>query len=245
MEQQGETANLPSGNSDDVLPDNITRTAEDAVATQCESEWYSVLGVGRQSSHAEVKQARLEAIRTARAHGDPHEEARVNAAFDVLGKTPERARYDLYGHADMTLIRQSVWLGGESAARRPETLRRLGISHVLTCAHSLEYLKPSLSAAGIVHKTLDVEDSDDQDLRQHFGDAAEFVAKGREAGGVLVHCQYGVSRSPSVLASYLMASEGLGDVEALLDLQRRRPKVRPGAGFLAQLRQHGEVLGAR
>ncbi|EFJ44677.1 hypothetical protein VOLCADRAFT_82741 [Volvox carteri f. nagariensis] len=58
---------------------------------------------------------------------------------------------------------------------------------------------------------------------------------------VLVHCQAGVSRSPAVVAAWLMRSRGLSADEALRLLGSRRPAVDPNEGFRAQLSLFGDM----
>ncbi|KAK8107446.1 uncharacterized protein PG998_009459 [Apiospora kogelbergensis] len=54
---------------------------------------------------------------------------------------------------------------------------------------------------------------------------------------VLVHCIAGVSRSPAVLAYYLMRDEDMSLRDALATIMRARPAIRPNDGFLRQLRE--------
>ena len=59
----------------------------------------------------------------------------------------------------------------------------------------------------------------------------------KEDAKVLVHCMAGVSRSPAVLAYYLMREEGMSLRDALGTIARARPATRPNDGFLRQLRE--------
>lgn len=67
-------------------------------------------------------------------------------------------------------------------------------------------------------------------------DTNSFIDAGRKAGGVLVHCQAGISRSATVAATYLMCSQQIPMKEALGVLQRARPCIGPNPGFQAQLK---------
>jgi hypothetical protein len=62
------------------------------------------------------------------------------------------------------------------------------------------------------------------------------------AGGVLVHCAAGVSRSATVVLGYLMARRGMSATDACTYLRTKRPWVNPNHGFRAQLEAF-ELLG--
>ena len=80
-----------------------------------------------------------------------------------------------------------------------------------------------------------VEDTPDTDIRSHFDRVISFIDKGRKKGGVLVHCQAGISRSASFVIAYLMKEEKMKLKDALQLVKSVRPIVSPNKGFLAQL----------
>jgi len=61
--------------------------------------------------------------------------------------------------------------------------------------------------------------------------------KGGGNGKILVHCSAGISRSPMVVAAYLMKRKGMTLKAALGQIIRVRPQVSPNAGFLRQLKE--------
>lgn len=68
-----------------------------------------------------------------------------------------------------------------------------------------------------------VDDTEQEDLLSWFEQAIEFIKKGREADGILVHCIQGVSRSstacfpdPAVNAQYLYLTRLLSPCHFLL-----------------------------
>mmetsp|Transcript_28599 Transcript_28599/g.91153 ORF Transcript_28599/g.91153 Transcript_28599/m.91153 type:complete len:80 (-) Transcript_28599:90-329(-) len=65
-----------------------------------------------------------------------------------------------------------------------------------------------------------------------------------QAGGVLVHCFAGRSRSSTIVISYLMKYHGMGVDEALKHCQARRAVVGPNIGFLMQLRELDRKLAS-
>lgn len=61
------------------------------------------------------------------------------------------------------------------------------------------------------------------------------VAQPGKPGGVLVHCQAGISRSASIVAAYLMNQYDLDPMEAMTMIREKRPLVEPSATFWHQL----------
>jgi atypical dual specificity phosphatase len=60
---------------------------------------------------------------------------------------------------------------------------------------------------------------------------------GVDNGKILVHCSAGISRSPMVVAAYLMKRKGMTLKSALGQIIRARPQVSPNPGFLQQLKE--------
>ena len=54
--------------------------------------------------------------------------------------------------------------------------------------------------------------------------------------GVYVHCHQGISRSATIIISYVMKTQGMTCDAALALVQAQRICVRPNTGFLEQLR---------
>lgn len=65
----------------------------------------------------------------------------------------------------------------------------------------------------------------------------------REGGKVLVHCEAGISRSPTICMAYLMKTQRLRLEEAFDAVRQRRAVVSPNFSFMGQLLQfENEVL---
>lgn len=58
------------------------------------------------------------------------------------------------------------------------------------------------------HKIVEVEDDDDEFIRKYFEECITFIDDARKRGNILVHCQAGVSRSPTIVIAYLMHRRG-------------------------------------
>nr|ACO10261.1 Dual specificity protein phosphatase 12 [Caligus rogercresseyi] len=127
------------------------------------------------------------------------------------------------------LIIPGLYLGDRSSADNSTVLERLGVSALV----SLDVTPPSTSLPQLVVRILDTED---EDLLSHLPSLVEFIDKRlKNVETVFVHCVYGVSRSASVVAAYLMQIQGLNLSESLSKIKNMRPSVEPNAGFMKQL----------
>lgn len=67
----------------------------------------------------------------------------------------------------------------------------------------------------------------------------------QEGGKVLVHCEAGISRSPTICMAYLMKTQRLRLEEAFDAVRQRRAVVSPNFSFMGQLLQfENEVLAS-
>lgn len=133
----------------------------------------------------------------------------------------------------MDEILPHLYLGSQEASDRPE---RADITHVLTlreCSH------PSPPPGdGVSRLRIEIDDDEDEDIARHFEPSATWIHAALSAGPqhrVLVHCQAGVSRSPTIIAYYLMRHHGMTWRSALGHIGGYRG-INPNAGFLRQLR---------
>jgi len=97
------------------------------------------------------------------------------------------------------------------------------------------------------HLRLPIEDSPFAELAGHLPEATAFIRAALASSPharVLVHCVEGVSRSPSVVAAYLMSEWRCSAGEAVRWVSSKRRGVNPNFGFLDQLNEYGrERLG--
>lgn len=109
----------------------------------------------------------------------------------------------------------------EVLTRSPEVYRRLGIA--------------------VLH--IPVADASDTNLGKYFPAVYRFmdplVARGQ---AVVVHCYAGISRSTTLVTSYLMRKYNLTADAAMAKVQRHRPCFDPNPGFRRQLQQYEQVL---
>ena len=128
----------------------------------------------------------------------------------------------------------SLYLGPCSAASSSSFLNSHSITHVLSIGAT-----PSAQVTGVVYHRLALLDSQISSISKIADTAADIIdnAIAAEAGRILVHCSAAISRSPTIVAAYLMVRHKMSLKEALGRLVLARPTVSPNAGFLRQLQE--------
>ncbi|XP_057872664.1 dual specificity protein phosphatase 1 isoform X3 [Cryptomeria japonica] len=95
-------------------------------------------------------------------------------------------------------IEPGLFLGSIGAAQNKSVLKSLNVTHVLLVANALEPAYPN----DFKYKKVEVLDSVDTDLEQHFEECFTFIDEAKqEEGGVLVHCFAGRSRRCKLILS--------------------------------------------
>ncbi|KAI0676571.1 hypothetical protein C8Q78DRAFT_962476 [Trametes maxima] len=131
----------------------------------------------------------------------------------------------------MNEVVPNLWVGDLPSALNTENLKAHNIRSVLTAMRG----RVSINETFMRHQ-INIDDTESSDILQHFVPAITFIqAELDKEHGILVHCQAGMSRSVSIVAAYLMVSQGL-DPDGALDVVRKvRPDVQPNEGFMRQL----------
>jgi hypothetical protein len=144
--------------------------------------------------------------------------------------------------ADAHEIVPGIYLGNFRVASNHTLLRVMGVTHVLNAA--IEH--PNyFENKGITYKYLPLYDHPGQNIAQHFRDGFEFIDNALQTGGkVLVHCHAGISRSTTMLTSYLMKKYGKTPKEVLTHIKGIRRIIQPNSGFVSQLLDFGKAPSA-
>lgn len=146
---------------------------------------------------------------------------------------------------EMHEIKPNLWLGSLRAAQDEEALQERGVTHVLSVGEynlgaARQRMRVPRSESDEVRPRerllISLPDASASRLDRHFDASSSFISEGlAEGGSVLVHCYAGQSRSLTLVVAYLMSQDSLTATEALEIVRKRRPVVRPNAGFLSQL----------
>ena len=89
---------------------------------------------------------------------------------------------------------------------------------------------------------LPCHDSANQNILQYFDTTFEFIKQRLPTNNILVHCQGGVSRSPSFVIGYLMKFHSKTFDEAYNLVKNQRNIINPNLNFLGQLTQYQQNL---
>ncbi|XP_035661267.1 dual specificity protein phosphatase 3-like isoform X14 [Branchiostoma floridae] len=136
---------------------------------------------------------------------------------------------------------RNVLVGDESIAQDVSKLKSLGVTHVLNAAHGAIDVSKEYEKVGIEYLGVPADDVPTYNLKQHFEPAAAFINTAVKKGKVLVHCHVGYSRSPTLVAAYLMLYQELTAQESITLIRGKR-FIGPNDGFLRQLCEFNDQL---
>ena len=160
----------------------------------------------------------------------------------------------------------NLWLGNREAACCLRLLQHIGVHACINCTQD-----PSLHPDHFRYLHVNVSDTPETDLlpghlsrvlswiTPHLKTARETSAQGasrsqvcrvlswitphlKTGRTVLVYCQAGVSRSPTVVLGLLMHLTDMSLIDAWAHVKRIRPAIKPNAGFCQQLCDHERLL---
>ena len=139
----------------------------------------------------------------------------------------------------VTKVRPQLYLGGEEIAKDKATLRALEITHILNCAAT----DCDNYWAELVYLGLPLRDKSSEPIDAFFYPCYRFISAAISSGNsVLIHCLRGVSRSSTILLSYLILQEHCPYHNAFEALRTLRPCVNPNLGYQRRLQVWSDRL---
>ncbi|KAJ7143932.1 protein-tyrosine phosphatase-like protein [Mycena epipterygia] len=139
------------------------------------------------------------------------------------------------GPSQQVKLSGGLYLGSLSAVNDHPLLRAHGITHLVQALEA-PWAPPCRAEDGFVAYSIDIRDKESVDLRPHLEAACVYIERALRRGeGVLVHCQQGVSRSPSIVIAYLIRNHGMSYDAALAFVKRKRACAKPNPGFARAL----------
>ena len=134
------------------------------------------------------------------------------------------------------ILENRLFLGDVNDAKNVEALRKEGITHIISCCPERREMIPEVE--GICYLYVDVADKIGQDISSYFDVTFKFIENAlreSEFTKVLVHCASGISRSATIVISFLMRFFCIGSCVASEAVAEMREKVCPNIGFCLQL----------
>ena len=133
-----------------------------------------------------------------------------------------------------------VYIGSQRDADDIDSLKRLGVTHVLNCAGTRRFDRsrsPYPSGSGIDgYLLIPAEDHEHYDIIADIPDAILFLDRVKlRTGKALVHCNLGINRSGAICTAYLMHDRRFRLLEAVRLMKRKRSVVLCNKSFRAQL----------
>eukprot|EP00667_Euglena_gracilis_P011240 EG_transcript_11473 len=128
-----------------------------------------------------------------------------------------------------------LFVGSECAAEDPAMLVSHHVSYVLTVSDRLPAAASRYPPHFAVYH-VPLSDFGETPLEHVTDNCFAFINAAREADArVLVHCQVGVNRSPSIVIAYLMTHLSCDLLRGCREVKERRPIIYPVEGYLRQL----------
>jgi len=105
------------------------------------------------------------------------------------------------------------------------------------------HIKDEIDNDAIVIKHIALEDASYVEISNFFNEAHAFIEVARSKNcKVLVHCEGGISRSPTIVISYLMKYHNMTLKQAMEHVSEKRPIISPNMGFMNELRKFEAML---
>lgn len=144
-------------------------------------------------------------------------------------------------NCQLSEILPGLYLGNSHDAENINILKQHQIDIVINISTSLPcYFE---SDDSIKYIRIPCHDSTHQNILQYFETTFEYIRQQLAAPkNILVHCQGGVSRSPSFVIGYLMRHHSKTFNEAFDFVRSKRSIINPNLNFLGQLMQYERSL---
>ena len=155
-----------------------------------------------------------------------------------LKKKQFKYQADLDYHTDLEfeeIIPGKLYLGNNEAAKNLELLKKNNITAILICGYFLSEFFPNQ----FIYKTLEFEDNEFEIITYAIVKAIDFIDKNK---CVFVHCRKGVSRSSSIVISYIMYHFKKSFDEAYEFVLKKKNNIQPNDNFIKQLKEFDDMI---
>ncbi|KAJ5562828.1 dual specificity phosphatase Yvh1 [Penicillium sp. DV-2018c] len=195
--------------------------------------------------------------------GKEHEQTRMGENATGKDTENERnKKCEMAFRARMRQIVPGLFLGNVEASHNRDLLQKNRINAIVSLTDARwVWWSSATRKAGIPehrHRWVQCVDSSTQDLLAHMSDICDFIDQmaspalsslsslpvdhkdttndepGDASSGILIHCDLGISRSPTIIVAYLMRKLRIQKVDVLNFVQSKQ-KVKPSSNLTRQL----------
>ena len=149
--------------------------------------------------------------------------------------------YYLYFTRDsifITKMSKNLYLTNLYTVSDEDTIRKYNIRNVIEL-HGSGKGENRRKHSNVNYLVIRIEDRVGTRLMDYFGKTNNFIEQCVNRNeNVIVHCQFGVSRSSSVVAAYFIGKLGYDFDRAMNRMMRLRPQCMPNNGYMLQLREY-------
>ncbi|KAG8199479.1 hypothetical protein JTE90_009327 [Oedothorax gibbosus] len=174
--------------------------------------------------------------------GQKFVETLMNGGYNIA-RSGHATGYVVDTKADITvsLIMDGLILGSQDVAAEISILDDFNVTHILNVGYRI----PNYFESKFIYKNVEILDDPSSNIAIFFEGCFEFIDDGRQEGCVLVHCNAGVSRAPTIVIAYLMNRKKMTLKEALALVKSVRASIRPNDGFMKILEEYEKELAKR
>lgn len=132
-------------------------------------------------------------------------------------------------------ILDSLYLGNKACSENYNSLKENGITNIIVCGEELQCCFPGF----FEYKVINIGDYEFENIKNYFKSTYEYIDEviNNKKGKVLVHCAAGISRSASIVCSYLIKSKQINYEEAMKIIWQGRIIAEPNRSFVKQLKE--------
>jgi len=138
----------------------------------------------------------------------------------------------------MQEILPRLFLGPYAASKKMVKLREHNITHIMVVRSEKERIIAPAYPNDFQYYILEIPDCPTASLLPYLPEVLAFIDAGRTSGGILLHCDSGISRSAAVTIAYVMRDQNLSYDQAFQYVADRRCCVHPNLGFMHQLGEY-------
>jgi protein-tyrosine phosphatase len=179
------------------------------------------------------------------------ESIKQNLPLLIVNKKPNSDyslfnQFNQFDHNATPVIQENsctIYLGAVEHSNDTKFLLHNNIQTIVCVTVEEPHLKNDPNMSHITFLHIPLLDSCNETIHDHFVTFSDFIEEQIKLGkSTLVHCHMGISRSATLLCSYLISKKNMTARESINFLRDKRPQVEPNVGFCFRLDGFEQVM---